>query len=146
MQTVRFDHAFQKRIDVNNSVGVLGYNYFQGSLYVSLDPAIGEPVVVLKKLKSLGGYASEPVPYVIESNWIIKDLQFVNSLLTFEGSGFGQSIIKLRMPSKKENNKMFDVEVAKDNKVVYSAQIKNCLLYTSPSPRDQRGSRMPSSA
>ena len=25
-------------------------------------------------------------------------------------------------------------------------QLKNCLLYTSPSPRDQRGSRMPSSA
>ena len=24
--------------------------------------------------------------------------------------------------------------------------IENCLLYTSPSPRDQRGSRMPSSA
>ena len=24
--------------------------------------------------------------------------------------------------------------------------IQNCLLYTSPSPRDQRGSRMPSSA
>ena len=27
-----------------------------------------------------------------------------------------------------------------------SAQIHACLLYTSPSPRDQRGSRMPSSA
>ena len=26
------------------------------------------------------------------------------------------------------------------------AYIKTCLLYTSPSPRDQRGSRMPSSA
>ena len=26
------------------------------------------------------------------------------------------------------------------------AGIENCLLYTSPSPRDQRGSRMPSSA
>ena len=25
-------------------------------------------------------------------------------------------------------------------------QWKTCLLYTSPSPRDQRGSRMPSSA
>ena len=25
-------------------------------------------------------------------------------------------------------------------------QVKSCLLYTSPSPRDQRGSRMPSSA
>eukprot|EP00829_Urostomides_striatus_P003512 TRINITY_DN13893_c0_g1_i1.p1 TRINITY_DN13893_c0_g1~~TRINITY_DN13893_c0_g1_i1.p1 ORF type:complete len:109 (+),score=47.61 TRINITY_DN13893_c0_g1_i1:62-388(+) len=26
------------------------------------------------------------------------------------------------------------------------ANLKSCLLYTSPSPRDQRGSRMPSSA
>ena len=26
------------------------------------------------------------------------------------------------------------------------AQVTDCLLYTSPSPRDQRGSRMPSSA
>ena len=28
----------------------------------------------------------------------------------------------------------------------YNGNIKTCLLYTSPSPRDQRGSRMPSSA
>ena len=28
----------------------------------------------------------------------------------------------------------------------WNAMPKNCLLYTSPSPRDQRGSRMPSSA
>ena len=25
-------------------------------------------------------------------------------------------------------------------------KVRSCLLYTSPSPRDQRGSRMPSSA
>ena len=28
----------------------------------------------------------------------------------------------------------------------YPQQVVDCLLYTSPSPRDQRGSRMPSSA
>ena len=28
----------------------------------------------------------------------------------------------------------------------FGVTIKDCLLYTSPSPRDQRGSRMPSSA
>ena len=28
----------------------------------------------------------------------------------------------------------------------YTALLEHCLLYTSPSPRDQRGSRMPSSA
>ena len=27
-----------------------------------------------------------------------------------------------------------------------AGQLQTCLLYTSPSPRDQRGSRMPSSA
>ena len=29
---------------------------------------------------------------------------------------------------------------------IRGAQLEACLLYTSPSPRDQRGSRMPSSA
>ena len=29
---------------------------------------------------------------------------------------------------------------------VFDLLLKDCLLYTSPSPRDQRGSRMPSSA
>ena len=31
-------------------------------------------------------------------------------------------------------------------KALKKAQRESCLLYTSPSPRDQRGSRMPSSA
>ena len=30
--------------------------------------------------------------------------------------------------------------------IIYCKQGGGCLLYTSPSPRDQRGSRMPSSA
>ena len=35
---------------------------------------------------------------------------------------------------------------ARDVAVPEKAQLEICLLYTSPSPRDQRGSRMPSSA
>ena len=35
----------------------------------------------------------------------------------------------------------------KAHKVIETfSELWNCLLYTSPSPRDQRGSRMPSSA
>ena len=33
-----------------------------------------------------------------------------------------------------------------DSALLLKKRLKNCLLYTSPSPRDQRGSRMPSSA
>ena len=37
-------------------------------------------------------------------------------------------------------------EMAVNTNIVDTHQAHNCLLYTSPSPRDQRGSRMPSSA
>ena len=33
-----------------------------------------------------------------------------------------------------------------DTFLIFEGHIRTCLLYTSPSPRDQRGSRMPSSA
>ena len=39
---------------------------------------------------------------------------------------------------------MFGVKIGDLKKVL--RKIKNCLLYTSPSPRDKRQSRMPSSA
>ena len=35
---------------------------------------------------------------------------------------------------------------AEEIRIYFDEYIKICLLYTSPSPRDQRGSRMPSSA
>ena len=33
-----------------------------------------------------------------------------------------------------------------ENAITWGSWVNTCLLYTSPSPRDQRGSRMPSSA
>ena len=37
-------------------------------------------------------------------------------------------------------------ELVTEQELLLMDMLKNCLLYTSPSPRDQRGSRMPSSA
>ena len=39
-------------------------------------------------------------------------------------------------------------KVSPDDLIIFETGVKYhiCLLYTSPSPRDQRGSRMPSSA
>ena len=39
-----------------------------------------------------------------------------------------------------------DKALAKEDPKVVIEHLETCLLYTSPSPRDQRGSRMPSSA
>ena len=42
---------------------------------------------------------------------------------------------------------ILDSEIIEREDIVRSEfKVKGCLLYTSPSPRDQRGSRMPSSA
>ena len=40
----------------------------------------------------------------------------------------------------------FDGTVLAPMQIVYDDQVKDCLLYTSPSPRDYAASRMPSSA
>ena len=45
-----------------------------------------------------------------------------------------------------ESSKVAGAEKLSKLDSLAASSIKSCLLYTSPSPRDQRGSRMPSSA
>ena len=62
------------------------------------------------------------------------------------------SILHIKNKNIKENEKLLLVKEELSllqqtlNDHVNSDQIKPCLLYTSPSPRDKRQSRMPSSA
>ena len=51
-----------------------------------------------------------------------------------------------RVPSMDELSLYFDfVKNVKVRTIIYDGNHEACLLYTSPSPRDQRGSRMPAS-
>ena len=76
---------------------------------------------------SIPGYSSEP-----------KDITFPASLLTGALATFGLE------GSKKRSEK--DSKVAENEGMVQTIRVITCLLYTSPSPRDMRRSRMPSSA
>ena len=56
--------------------------------------------------------------------------------------------MKVKMPKLKAIRSSTGSKILKDAEKIalkYYSSI-SCLLYTSPSPRDQRGSRMPSSA
>ena len=84
-------------------------------------------------------------------------------LMAQKAEEYGSHDKTFEIPS---NGKIEVLNTAKDNKVVFTFDVeagdiwracqtkdapirdwvKLCLLYTSPSPRDQRGSRMPSSA
>ena len=60
-------------------------------------------------------------------------------------NGYGRNYLipkGLAVLANKPNMAKLDELVAREK----AEEDKNCLLYTSPSPRDQRGSRMPSSA
>ena len=71
--------------------------------------------------------------------------QQITEILTQQGysvSDFDRNMVAVKVGE-------YDVLVGihgSDSDVSYLTFLKGCLLYTSPSPRDQRGSRMPSSA
>lgn len=102
LQTLRFDHAFLKAIDFEHSSGVIGQNYFQGSLYALLDPSAKESII---QLTNIDKYTSAPTPsrpYLVESSWLINDLQYVKNLLIMYTQGFGPGKMKWQMPKAGE--------------------------------------------
>ena len=57
--------------------------------------------------------------------------------------------LKEDYPELKSNENFLELQeelADTEDKIEMARRFYNCLLYTSPSPRDQRGSRMPSSA
>ena len=71
-------------------------------------------------------------------------LLFVDRHLVHEVTS-PQAFEGLRNSKRKVRHPKLTLAVA-DHNVPTTDRSKGCLLYTSPSPRDQRGARMPSSA
>lgn len=99
LQTIRFDQASLLAVDINDSKGVLGYKYLHGSLYVSLDKAVNNPVISLSSKKTLGGMPDSKTPYLIESNATIKNLKYIKNRLTFQTSGLSSIDMLWKQPS-----------------------------------------------
>lgn len=97
LQTLRFDKSALKTVDFSQSKGVLGQSYLHGSLYVSLDPDVDQPVVKLKKKSTIGGYEAAPHGYLIQSNWHIRDLQISKNLLSISANGLGEGRAVFKM-------------------------------------------------
>ncbi len=98
LNTLRFDDALLKSVNFERSEGVIGQSYFQGSLYIHLNQTTKEPVINLIKLNKSGVLPKHHTPYLVESNWLIKDLQYVKDLLIIETSGFGSGNMQWKMP------------------------------------------------
>ena len=62
------------------------------------------------------------------------------------GGFASQAARELEMKKEQLKLAMLELDLAERRERIANQQAERCLLYTSPSPRDQRGSRMPSSA
>ena len=73
------------------------------------------------------------------------------NLILFGPPGSGKGTQATKLAEKYQlihisTGDLFRYEMGNDTPLGLEAKSYICLLYTSPSPRDQRGSRMPSSA
>jgi hypothetical protein len=119
VSTLRFDNATLQSVDFSQSRGILGQFYLHGSLYVSLDPAVKNPILSLKENKGFGRYPVEKVSYLTESNWKIKNLIFINNRLTFNAVGFGKPIIDWVVPQSGQ----YQVTAMRDKKAIYEGVV-----------------------
>lgn len=118
---MRFDDANGKSVDFAASSGILGQNYFQNSLYVSLNPAAENPVIALKNNNNNGKLPRETAPYLIESRWPIKGLQTNESLLTIQTQGYGPCFMSWKMP--KSGNYLIKATEQGNSTLVFDKQV-----------------------
>ncbi len=124
LQTMRIDDATLRAVDFANSKGVVGQSHYQGSLYIALDDRVEKPVIKLRSVDKSGGFPASPTPYVIESNWEIKGLQFSKYSLSFATTGFGKSDIIIQMPDSSEAKIQLH-----DGEKVYEQRIADVDVY-----------------
>jgi hypothetical protein len=87
LQTVRFDAADGREVDLQSSIGVIGQRRVGRTIYVALDAAI-EPAVVVLSQHALSHTSREGLA-LVESRWLIRDAVNDGCALTFEAQGYG---------------------------------------------------------
>jgi len=98
LQTIRFDHAIYKTVDIEKSQGVIGFLHYQGSLYVYLDASNTSPIIATKPHPEFYTYPIASKPYLEQSRWPIRELTQDGSSTKFIAQGFGPGAMVWIMP------------------------------------------------
>jgi hypothetical protein len=98
LNTIRFDYSSLKSVDFGHSKGVIGQRNFQGSLYVYLDAAVKQPVIALKDNARTFSPPEENIQYLVESRWLISNVNAKGGQLDFTAQGYGPGEMLWQMP------------------------------------------------
>ena len=129
LNTIRFDNATFKTLDLSRSRGVLGMRHHQGSLYIHLDQDAKEATFALTDLNSSTEQAHAEKPYLIDSHWPISKLRTQPSSLNFSVKGFGPGQMTWWVP----NNGTYELSLSGEKtKLLAKENILKVHLNTSP--------------
>lgn len=98
MQTFRLDNAVFRSVDFERSKGVIGQRHLQGSLYIYLDHNVQTPIIALKDVDQAILEPESKLPYLIESRWLISNLQNSSDGLQMQVYGWGKGEMRWRVP------------------------------------------------
>jgi hypothetical protein len=122
LETVRFDTAHGKTIDLARSHGVLGHTRHASSLYVALDPA--EPVALVVLARAEDGDDHTATPSLAESRWRVARLERNACGFRYIAEGFGAGDFSwenlpqratYRISSLVQGREAWSIEVATDD-------------------------------
>lgn len=126
LQTFRLDEAAFKSIDFEHSKGVIGQRHFQGSLYIYLDAAVKSPIIAIKETASAANEPESSQPYLIESQWLITNLEGKDNLWQMMVHGYGAGEMVWRVAK----NGLYEITLSEEDKKIeaLNAQENNGLL------------------
>ena len=118
LQTLRFDDADGLNVDYAKSQGVIGANRHQGSLYVSLDPAVETATLTVQSLRASPPNGTNTVAHLVESRWQLRKYVAQDCGFRIEAQGFGAGDMVWNVaPSQ-----IFDVTASTEGRQIYSSQ------------------------
>ena len=92
----------------------------------------------------LTGQLQKEFPELFIKNTILREVTRPNEIVNLAKAGF--HYVNLDRDLMRDRDTLLRIKEAKEYCAEIGKPVKICLLYTSPSPRDSRKSRMPSSA
>ncbi len=98
LHAVRFDRATFDTVDFAASDGVIGQRHLYGSLYVELDADHPAPIIALTEAERADRPAAAPMPYLIQSRWLVRGVKADDGHVTFTAQGYGAGEMSWRMP------------------------------------------------
>lgn len=91
LETVRFDAAADLGVDIGRSRGVVGFRHHQGALYVALDAAVPEALIVLAP-RGEGAAARRRrdvrLARLADASWMVREVTRAPCRLTYSARGF----------------------------------------------------------